>query len=784
MSRIDRDELSAREAEVLAAIERRLNNAEIAETLYLSVRTVESHVASLRRKLGADSRAKLISAARARRGTALQLPQSSFVGRAAEIEAVRGLLSRHRWVSIVGAAGAGKTRLALELAVSDARVPIVVELERATGGDVGGIVARAIGLGTHAAGDILGACGVALAAQSYLLVLDNCDRVTDEVGSIAAELLALAPTLAVLATSRSPAGGADEVVFPLQPLPTGNGSEGAVRLFVDRARTAAPATRPTDSDLELIARICARLDGLPLAIELAAARVRHLTLVELADRLDAGFGLLCRTGRSDRHSTLEAAFDWTWDLLDDDERLVLSQLAALPLSFDLQLADAVTTVAAPELVLRLLDRSLLSQTATAGQTRRFQLLQPVRGFVLERTDPAVVNRVRHAHAVHYRDQVVRLAGRVRTEDTGEVVDAGKRMAPEVVAAIDWAAARSPELTVALARSLAVVVEHVGPDLASLETIARAFRVPAVRSAAPPSALFEVGAALCYLDLELVSELADHAIAIADDDRKRLAAHSLAGLLEAYRQDGASAFAHLDAAERFADALRDHWQLGNARQARAIALLGMGEAGAAITVLESSMQEFAQAGDAMHVNNVRFMMALAAADSGLRTDEAIVWAGESIDYATASGNDHELAHAVLARAALTGGPEVGAVLRDAIEAFRVVGDLRCLVRSCLLLATSLQSHERVPVLEQALAVASRSGDEIKQATVLERLVEAHWEAGAQRDAARSLGSLIALVGEASAFARSPAGMSERLGDWNTVIAEGRARGTSRTAAHDR
>ena len=140
--------------------------------------------------------------------------------------------------------------------------------------------------------------------------------------------------------------------------------------------------------------------------------------------------------------------------------------------------------------------------------------------------------------------------------------------------------------------------------------------------------------------------------------------------------------------------------------------------------------------------------------------------------------------MLARAALTGGPEVGAVLRDAIEAFRVVGDLRCLVRSCLLLATSLQSHERVPVLEQALAVASRSGDEIKQATVLERLVEAHWEAGAQRDAARSLGSLIALVGEASAFARSPAGMSERLGDWNTVIAEGRARGRSRTAAHNR
>src|SRR5687767_8698397 len=138
-------DLTARETAVLSAVERRLGNTDIADELHISVRTVESHIASLRRKLAADTRAKLIDAARARRGTAVPVPQNSFVGREDDLGAVRDLLIRERFVTVVGAAGCGKTRLALELAAADDRVPLVAELEHATPDDVVGVVAKAVG---------------------------------------------------------------------------------------------------------------------------------------------------------------------------------------------------------------------------------------------------------------------------------------------------------------------------------------------------------------------------------------------------------------------------------------------------------------------------------------------------------------------------------------------------------------------------------------------------------------------------------------------------------------
>jgi len=145
LDRVGPEELSAREVEVLAAIGRRLTNAEIASELFISVRTVESHVASLRRKLGVDSRSRLIAIARRRRGTAIQLPQNSFVGRDDEVADLRALLASSRWVTVVGPAGCGKTRLALEVAVTGVLVPVVAEMEHATAGSVINSVAQAIG---------------------------------------------------------------------------------------------------------------------------------------------------------------------------------------------------------------------------------------------------------------------------------------------------------------------------------------------------------------------------------------------------------------------------------------------------------------------------------------------------------------------------------------------------------------------------------------------------------------------------------------------------------------
>ena len=167
------------------------------------------------------------------------------------------------------------------------------------------MVAKSVGLGSDASGDLVAAAAVALTAHDYLLVLDNCDRVGDVVGELVVELLRAAPSLGVLATSRSPLGSADETVHPLAPLGVEGAEPAAVRLFLDRAAAAGAALTVPD-DVSLVREVCQRLDGLPLAIELAAARSRHLPLGELAARLAHGFGALDRGGTG-RHSTLAAA---------------------------------------------------------------------------------------------------------------------------------------------------------------------------------------------------------------------------------------------------------------------------------------------------------------------------------------------------------------------------------------------------------------------------------------------------------------------------------------------
>jgi predicted ATPase/DNA-binding CsgD family transcriptional regulator len=768
------DELTQREAEVLGAIERRLGNAEIAEELHVSVRTVESHIAALRRKLGVDSRTALISAARSRRGTTVQVPHNSFVGRDEEVARLRHLLEESRWVTVVGVAGAGKTRLALELATTDTRVPIVAELEHATSANVVATVAQAIGLAERPS-DLIAACGMALAAQSYLLVLDNCDRVTEEVAPMIEQLLAFAPSSAVLATSRTPAGGPDETVFPLDPLPVEPGaSTGATRLFVDRARAAAPNVSLSGPDIDVVERICERLDGLPLAIELAAARLRHLPLTELADRLDDGLGLLDGPGRSDRHRTLEAAFDWTWDMLDGDERLALSQLAALPKSFDLELAAAVVTPGSEPVVLRLLDRSLLAQTMTYSDPRRFRVLHSVREFVLGRTHPEVIRVARHAHAMHHASIIGDLAARARTDDSRELVDRAKRHLDEVSAALSWAVDESPRLATHLARSLSILLEQCGLDLDGLDAIALAARSPAVREVASATALDDIGIALCFGDLDLVDELATYVLGIADDADSQLAARHLAGFADTYRRRSAAALVHLQEAERLAEELEDTWRLASVRQAEGIALNDLGDPIAAMDHFESAMQTYAQAGDAMHVNNIRYMMSATAAASRYRAEEAVGWADGAMAYARATGNDHELAHATLAKAGLVPSADNVDVLHEVAAVFQRLGDLRCLTRSYLLMARQLSPDDQVGVLERALGAAVSAHDLAHQAVVLEQLVDAQWRSGAERDAALSLGHLVALVGDEEAINRGPDGLRDRVDEWRSAIAEGQAR----------
>ncbi len=781
MTRPAWEELTPREAVVLAAVERRLSNAEIAAEHHISVRTVESHIAALRRKLQVDSRAGLVTAAREHRGSAVPVPADSFVGRDDDLAAVRALLERSRWVTVVGAAGCGKTRLALEVTSSGPWVPVVVDLAHAAEGDVAAVVAKGIGLAGDAAADPVTACGVALAAQPYLLVLDNCDRVTADVADLVGRLLGHAPPLRVMATSRSPVGGSGETLHELLPLPVDTAGGPAARLFLDRARASTPAGDLTGATDEVVDRICRRLDGLPLALELAAARVRHLTVPELADLLDEGFGPLDRAGASSRHRTLESAFDWTWDLLDDEEQWVLCRLAHLPRTFDLGLAEQVTRPGAGRVVLRLLDRSLVSPTVPATTPRRFRLLESLREFVVSRADSRTADEVRRVHAAFYADRAREVRRRARSDDSPEAVAEAKRLCPEVNAAVEWGlSAGEPELVLALVTGLAVGGEQYGPDVESLESVARAARDGRVRDLSAAVDLLDLGIALCYADLDLVADLADLSLRRAGDPWSEMAAHHLAGYADAYAHRGHEALAHLDVAERLADELLATWQLASVRQGRGIALRDLGDDAGAMAAFEAAMRTFALAGDALHVNNARYMMAATAAADPDRAGQVVEWTDQCVAYGRENGNGHELAHALMTRASVSGRPDADSDLAEALETFRAVGDLRCLTRGYLLLAGRRPPSETPGLLEEALDFAVRAHDAGHQATVLERLVQLHWQRGEHRQAAVRLGSLTALVGPEEAARRSPPDLAQRSEDWSSSIAEGQARGLSAVA----
>ncbi len=232
--------LTPRESAVLAAVERRLSNPEIAAELFISVRTVESHIASLKRKLGAESRAELMAAAgeRRERAASVRLPRNAFVGRDADLASLVGLLDDHPWVTIVGPGGVGKTRLALEFASRDERVPVVVELEHAEPGDVVARIARALDLEAGPGADAATSVSVALASHPYLLVLDNVDRVGGAVGEVVARAQTTATELRVLTTSRTPIGDGAETVFTLPPLAVEGPDAAAVAMFLDRLGSA------------------------------------------------------------------------------------------------------------------------------------------------------------------------------------------------------------------------------------------------------------------------------------------------------------------------------------------------------------------------------------------------------------------------------------------------------------------------------------------------------------------------------------------------------------------
>ena len=395
--------VSEREAEVLAAVGEHLSNAQIASRLTLSVRTVETHVSSLLRKLGVADRRELAALAPTMVGLDVAAPEvgqvrglpptwTPFIGRVREQGELVSALSASRLVTLLGPGGAGKTRLAGHVATQfAARLPLgatFVGLVSTRPGFFLQTVASALGVTERPGEPLREAVFARLRPGRSLLVLDNCEHLVEETADFLTALLGHATDLLVLATSRTRIGVAGERVVSLSGLSvlaesTGGAAESeAVALFLDRAQALNPQF---EADAAAIAELCAALDGMPLAIELATARSAALGIAGLhaglADRLR-----LLSGGRSsdERHRSLRAVLDWSYELLDDEERTALRRLSRFAGDFDVEAASIVTGLppaAVADIVGRLTDKSLLVHRPGAG---RWSMLETVRAYALDK----------------------------------------------------------------------------------------------------------------------------------------------------------------------------------------------------------------------------------------------------------------------------------------------------------------------------------------------------------------------------------------------------------------
>ncbi|WP_206441730.1 BTAD domain-containing putative transcriptional regulator [Streptomyces boncukensis] len=499
----------------------------------------ELHRAVLKQSPELDPAPRPAPAPPARPLSNLPAPHTELIGRDGDVRAVGGLLGTARLVTLTGPGGVGKTRLAVATAEGLARPATDGTTDADADGDADGdgdgaafrdgvwLVELAAHGGPPArdalAESVLTVLGVradtpqpprerladVLRDRRLLLVLDNCEHLVDEVAELVADLLRAAPGLRVLATSREPLALAGEVVRPVEPL----AEEDALRLFTSRAGGARE-----EGAREAALAVCRRLDGIPLALELAATRVRALGVREVAARLDDRFRLLGepgggRRGAPARQRTLRAAIDWSWETLDGPERAVLRRLAVHAEGCTLRVAEEVCAdgdvpaADVPGLVARLVDRSLVVPAAGAPDgERRYRLLETIAAYALERlAEAGEADRVRDRHARAYAAFAERAASALHGPDQRRLLAALDAETANLRAALErsvacGAAARALRLVNALSwywllrgraaearRSLDAALAVPGEAPGELRALARAHQAGAALLTGTPLA---------------------------------------------------------------------------------------------------------------------------------------------------------------------------------------------------------------------------------------------------------------------------------------------------------
>jgi predicted ATPase/DNA-binding SARP family transcriptional activator len=379
-------------------------------------------------------------------GPVVRRPRSAFLGRDAELAALTERLAQRWLVSLIGPAGVGKTRLAVEHAagVDGAWFARLAEVREP--GELPSVVAAAVGL-VAVPDDPTAAVIRAIGDRPGLLVLDNCEHIVAAAADLVLALTAGCPRLRILATSREPLGVDGEVTMPVAPLPLAalDGADGAaVALLVDRVQAVRPGWTPSPADLAQVRRICFALDGLPLAIELAAARARVLGLAEIAERLDDRFALLGAVPRGSlaAHATLEAAIGWSVDLLSEVDRALLLRLWPFEGGFTLEAAEAVHGGDALESLSSLVTRSVVVADTTVTPSR-YLLLESVRAYCRS-LDPTP-DVTREAHARWVRTLAAGCPAAIRGKRGGWYLRALGRELPNIRAGLAHDLEQHPEL---------------------------------------------------------------------------------------------------------------------------------------------------------------------------------------------------------------------------------------------------------------------------------------------------------------------------------------------------
>jgi predicted ATPase len=400
------------------------------------------------------------------RDAASGLPRYALpiIGRDREIAGVAGLLRGSQIVTIVGAGGIGKTRLAVEVVsgAEENREDLVWFVDLAPIGDpqlVPTAIAAAMGLELAPAGDICAALVAALKAERGLLLLDNCEHVIRSVATVVAALARDCPGIRVLATSREPLNVAGETIYRLETLDEAS----AIALFVARARSADPAFSPEGRNATLVREICRQLDGIALALELAAANVRVMPLGQLRARLGGRFRLVTRHRATAlaRHETIEALIDWSYDLLSPLQQTVFARLSVFAGAFFSEAAAAVADEPGDVSIVlgELAEKSML--VSNREYPPRYRMLESIRQYALEHLRRRDEERARRsAHAEFF---LQRSADAAATFGTGTEEAWLGRYAPDLDnlrAALDWAIVNDIGLAAKIAANLAEYWEYV------------------------------------------------------------------------------------------------------------------------------------------------------------------------------------------------------------------------------------------------------------------------------------------------------------------------------------